>query len=253
MPEVLLQLRPWGGFKGYKRAFDMAERAGFDGVEMDGSHIGPDCDRIQLLSLEHGLPIKSMIAQSPISYYLFDYTADHRAIEEVNPELLVFKVPKATVLGWPLKKLYIDQIKKYGEKFGRSKVAIENSCRSKMSIARPLFNLKRLRDLAYEHDISINFDVSDCAASGMDILLSCDMLIPRIRNIHFSDYGGHNTGGHIFPGFGLLPLGMLLSRLHEYKYDGLITLEIDQREMPYPEDDHVTLFSEMVGFIRSYF
>jgi sugar phosphate isomerase/epimerase len=87
----------------------------------------------------------------------------------------------------------------------------------------------------------------------MDILLSCDMLIPRIKNVHFSDYGGQTAMGHLPPGRGLLPLGMLLSRLNEYHYNGLITLEVDQEEPVFDTDDHLLLYSEIVGFIKSYF
>jgi sugar phosphate isomerase/epimerase len=87
----------------------------------------------------------------------------------------------------------------------------------------------------------------------MDILLSCDMLIPRIKNVHFSDYGGQTASGHLLPGMGLLPLGMLLSRLSEYRYNGLITLEIDQDLSLFSHDDPVIVYSEIVGFVKSYF
>lgn len=253
MPDVLLQMRPGGRFKDYKRAFDIAERSGFDGVETDARSIGSDTERMQLLSLEHGLPIKSILAQSPLYFYLFDYSTDHEVIEEIKPDVVVFKTPRASLLRWPLKKLFSDQIQKYVEQFGNNRIAVENTQQKGTGLSKPLFNIKGLRDFVYEHDISVNFDVSDCAASGMDILLSCDMLIPRIKNIHFSDYGGHVSKGHIFPGFGLLPLGMLLSRLREYKYNGLITLEVDPRDMPYDSEDHITLYSEIIGFIKSYF
>jgi sugar phosphate isomerase/epimerase len=253
MPEVLLQLRPGGRFKEFKKAFDIAERSGFDGVEADARSIGSDYERINLLALEHGLPIKSIIAQNPISYYLFDYSTDQEIVEEIKPEVVVFKTPRASLLKWPLKKLFEDQIRRYGEHFDKKLIAVENSERKNSVIREPLFNIKELRDFAYKHDVSINFDISDCAASGMDIILSCDMLIPRIRNVHFSDYGGHVSRGHLLPGFGLLPLGMFLSRLKEYKYNGLITLEVDTRDMFFNKDDYITLYSEIIGFIKSYF
>jgi sugar phosphate isomerase/epimerase len=87
----------------------------------------------------------------------------------------------------------------------------------------------------------------------MDILLSCDMLIPRIKNVHFSDYGGQTVMGHLPPGKGLLPLGMLLSRLNEYRYQGLITLEVEHDEPYFDADDNLLLYTEIVGFIKSYF
>ncbi|CAJ36010.1 sugar phosphate isomerase/epimerase family protein [Methanocella arvoryzae] len=252
MPEVLLQLRPGGRFKDYIRAFDIAERSGFDGVEIESRAMGSDPERMNLLALEHGLPIKSVIAQDPLSYYLLDNTSDYEVIEEVDPEIVVFKTPSASVLSWPLRKIFSEQVRRYVEKLGKQKIAIENTYKTAV-LSKPIFNIKGLRDFVYEHDLSVNFDVSDCAASGMDILLSCDMLIPRIKNVHFSDYGGQASRGHIFPGFGLLPLGMFLSRLREYKYKGPITLEVDPRDMPYDSEDHITLYNEIIGFIKSYF
>jgi sugar phosphate isomerase/epimerase len=81
------------------------------------------------------------------------------------------------------------------------------------------------------------------------------MLIPRIKNVHFSDYGGQTAAGHLVPGAGLLPLGMLLARLNEYRYEGLITLEVDENGDLFDQTNHdpLVLYSEIVGFIRSYF
>jgi len=253
MPDILLQLQSGGRLKDYIRAFEVAERSGFNGVEIDTRSLGPDYDRFYLLSLEHGLPIRSLMAQSPVSFYLFDDASDQEAIQEIKPDVVAFKTPRAPFLRWPVEKIFTDQVGKYIENFGKSRIGVENAYERYSGILKPLFNVKGLRDFIYEHDVSAIFDVSDCAASGMDILLSLDMLMPRIKNIHFSDYGGQSSRGHRFPGFGLLPLGTLLSRLKEYRYNGLITLEVDPGELPIDDGEHVTLFGEIIRFIKSYF
>ncbi|HEY3273724.1 MAG TPA: TIM barrel protein [Methanocella sp.] len=251
MPDVCLQLRPSNKIKEYARMFDFAERCGFDGIEICAPPFSLDCERLNLLTMEHGLPVKSIIAPGPMSTTGLLMHGKNYAMEELNPDVLVIEVPRASVLNWPAYKLFRNSVQLFKETYGKEHIAVENSRPTQFQ--RPVLDIKRLRDFCYENDVFINFDVSSCAASGMDILLSCDMLIPRMKNVHFSDYGGQTAMGHLLPGRGLLPLGMLLSRLNEYHYNGLITLEVDQEEPVFDTDDHLLLYSEIVGFIKSYF
>ncbi len=250
MPDVCLQLRPSNKIKEYGMMFDFAERCGFDGVELRAPPFSLDCERLNLLSMEHGLPVKSIIAPSLVSTTGLLMHGKNYAMDELNPEVLVIEVPRASLLNWPAYRLFRNNVLLFKDTYGNKRIAIENSRPTQFQ--RPVLDIKKLRDFCYENDVFINFDVSSCAAAGMDILLSCDMLIPRMKNVHFSDYGGQTAMGHLAPGRGLLPLGMLLSRLNEYRYNGLITLEIDQEE-PFDMDDHLILYSEIVGFIKSYF
>ena len=61
-------------------------------------------------------------------------------------------------------------------------------------------NIKQLRDLAYELDVFIKFDVANCAACGNDILQTYDMLAPRVKSVHISDHGGNTGDSHLRPG-----------------------------------------------------
>jgi sugar phosphate isomerase/epimerase len=251
MPDVCLQLRPSKKLKDYGKMFDFAERCGFDGVELCAPPFSIDCERLNLLSMEHGLPVRSIIAPGPMSTTGVLMHGKNYAMDELNPDLLVVEVPRASLMNWPAYRIFRNNVLLFKETYGKERVAVENGRPNQFQ--RPVLDIKKLRDFSYAHDVFINFDVSSCAAAGMDILLSCDMLIPRIKNVHFSDYGGQTAMGHLPPGKGLLPLGMLLSRLNEYRYNGLITLEIDQEGDPSDDDDTLILYSEVVGFIKSYF
>ncbi|OPY28622.1 MAG: Xylose isomerase-like TIM barrel [Methanocella sp. PtaU1.Bin125] len=251
MPDVCLQLRPSAKVKEYARMFDFAERCGFDGVELCQPPFSIDYERLNLLSLEHNLPVRSIIAPSPMSTAGVLMHGKCYAMEHLEPDLMVIEVPRASLLDWPAQLLFRNNVLLFKESYGKEKIAVENSRPTQFQ--HPVLNIKTLRDFCYTHDVFINFDVSNCAAAGMDILLSCDMLIPRIKNVHFSDYGGQTAAGHLAPGMGLLPLGMLLSRLNEYRYNGLITLEVDNAEPLSVDDDPQILYSEIVGFIKSYF
>jgi sugar phosphate isomerase/epimerase len=251
MPDVCLQLRPSGKVKEYARMFDFAERCGFDGVELCQPPFSTDYERLNLLSLEHEMPVRSIIAPSPLSTAGVLMHGKCYAMDELDPDIMVIEVPRASVLNWPAQRIFRNNVLLFKEIYGKEKVTIENSRPTQFQ--HPVLDIKRLRDFSYAHDVFINFDVSSCAASGMDILLSCDMLIPRVKNVHFSDYGGRTEAGHLIPGMGLLPLGMLLSRLNEYRYNGLITLEVDHVVPLSADDDPVILYTEIVGFIKSYF
>ncbi len=251
MPDVCLQLRPSSKVKEYARMFDFAERCGFDGVELCQPPFSIDYERLSLLSLEHNLPIRSIIAPSPLSTTGFLMHGKCYAMDEIDPDIMVIEVPRASLLNWPAQKIFQNNVLLFKDTYGKEKITIENSRPTQFQ--HPVLDIKRLRDFSYAHDVFISFDISSCAASGMDILLSCDMLIPRIRNIHFSDYGGQTVAGHLVPGTGLLPLGMLLSRLEEYRYNGLITLEVDHTVSGPEDEDPQILYSEIVGFIKSYF
>ena len=250
MPDVCLQLRPSGSLKEYGRALDFAERCGFDGVELANPPLSLDYERLQLSLLEHGLPVRSVTMPSPASATGLMLHGHSMACDELQPDLLIVPVPTAAVMSWPAYRLFRGGVLLLKETYG-DRVSVENT--GPTLLQRPVLNIKGLRDFAYEHDVGINFDLSNCAAAGMDILLTCDMLMPRIRNVHFSDFGGYMVRGHQLPGTGLLPLGMLLARLEEYRYKGLITLEVDGELFGPDEHDPVVLYSEIVGFIRSYF
>jgi sugar phosphate isomerase/epimerase len=251
MPDVCLQLRPSKKFKDYTKMFDFAERCGFDGIELCSPPFSLDCDRLNLLSMEYGLPVRSIIAPGPLSTTGVLMHGKNYAMDELNPDIMVIEVPRASLMNWPVYRIFMNNVLLFKETYGKERIAIENS--RPVGFQRPVLDIKKLRDFCYANDVFINFDVSSCAASGMDILLSCDMLIPRIKNVHFSDYGGQTTMCHLPPGQGLLPLGMLLSRLNEYRYNGLITLEVDHDTPYFDVDDQQILYSEIVGFIKSYF
>ena len=251
MPDVCLQLRPAGKLRHYAKMFDFAERCGFDGVELCTPPFSIDFERLNLLALERSLPVRSLIAPRPLSTTGVLMHGKCYAMDELNPDILVVEVPRASVLNWPALQVFKNMVLLFKDNYGKERVTVENGRPGPFQ--RPVLDVKKVRDFCYAHDVYVNFDVASCAASGMDVLLSCDMLVPRIKNVHFSDYGGASSHGHLLPGMGLLPLGMLLARLNEYRYNGLITVEVDPGVSIPGQDDPVILYSEIVGFIRSYF
>ena len=114
-------------------------------------------------------------------------------------------------------------------------------------------DIKQVRDIAYDMDVFINFDVANCAASGYDILQAYDMLAPRVKGVHISDHKSPGSS-HLVPGDGLLPLGALLSKMRANRYNGAFTIELDRLEVACRYiGDLMVLYRELIGYVKSYF
>jgi len=257
MPEVLLQVR----LNDHKKAdeiFEIAERSGYDGIELDCTGFNADIDTIYLRSVDYNMPIKSILAptltfRKPMNYLLHGDIETHSLFHTFKPRRIVFRVPNSPVLKDVSRYLFRDRLKYFKGLYGGPYISIENSAPSGSLKVPPVMDLKQLRDLAYDLDIFINFDVANCAACGRDILQAYDMLAPRISGVHISDHGGRGTS-HLVPGNGFLPLGMLLSKMKACKYKGSFTMELDQQELAYRDSgDLMVLYKELIGYVKSHF
>ena len=258
MPEVLLQVR-LDDQKKTDEIFEIAERSGYDGIELDCTGINADIDKIYIRSVDYNVPIKSILAPTltfrrPMHYLLHGDIETHTAIHVFKPRHIVFRVPNAPILSELSSYLFKDRLNYFKSLYGAETIFIENSAPTGNLKVPPVMNIKQLRDLAYELDVFINFDVANCAACGSDILQTYDMLAPRIRSVHISDHGGSTRDSHLVPGNGMLPLGMLLSKMKADKYNGTFTMELDNHEIVGRDNgDLMVLYKELIGYVKSYF
>jgi sugar phosphate isomerase/epimerase len=257
MPEVLLQVRLQNQKK-IKDVFDIAERSGYDGIELDCSGLSPCLDDVYLRTVDYNLPVKSILApvltfKKPVYYLLHGDIETHSAFHVFKPQRIVFLLPNAPVMRDLSCYLFKDRLQYFKSLYGGNVLSIENGAPSGSLKVPPIMGVKQVRDLAYELDISINFDVANCAASGRDILQTYDMLAHRVKSVHISDHGGRGTS-HLVPGNGLLPLGMLLSKMRANKFNGTFTLELDQQEIAGRDSgDLMVLYKELIGYVKSHF
>ncbi len=258
MPEVLLQVR-LQNHKKLEDIFDIAERSGYDGMELDCNALCGDLEALYLRSVDYNMPIKSILApvltfSKPVHYLLHGDIETHSAFHLFKPQRIVFRTPNAPIMRDLSCYLFKDRLRYFKGLYGGNALSIENGAPSGSLKVPPIMDVKQVRDLAYELDVFINFDVANCAASGRDILQTYDMLAPRIKSVHISDHGGNTKGSHLVPGNGLLPLGMLLSKMRSYKYNGTFTLELDQHELSGRDSgDLMVLYKELIGYVKSHF
>ena len=258
MPEVLLQVRLYNP-KNIGEIFEIAERSGYDGIELDCSALGTDIDTIYLRSVDYNIPVKSILAPTltfkrPLKYLIHGDIETHLAIHTLKPDRIVFRVPNSPILPELSRYIFKDRLNYFKGLYGGHKLCIENTAPSGSLKVPPIMDMKQLRDMAYDLDMFISFDIANCAACGRDIIKTYDMLAPRIRSVHISDHGGSNRKSHLVPGNGLLPLGMFLSRMKSYRYNGTFTMELDQREIAGRDSgDLMFLYKELIGYVKSHF
>lgn len=258
MPEVLLQVR-LQNHKKVEEVFEIAERSGYDGIELDCSGLGASLDALYLRSVDYNMPVKSILApvltfKKPVHYLLHGDIVTHSAFHLFKPQRIVFRLPNTPILRDLSCYMFKDRLQYFKSLYGGNALSIENGAPSGSLKVPPIMDVKQVRDLAYELDVFINFDVANCAASGQDILQTYDMLTPRVKSVHISDHGGSTMESHLVPGNGLLSLGMLLSKMKASRYNGTFTMEFDQQEIAGRDSgDLMVLYKELIGYVKSHF
>jgi hypothetical protein len=241
------------------RALDIYEKSGFDGVELDCTGFNFSSNKFYTMCTEYNAYIKSLIApcltlKNPLYCALYGDVTLRSLYETLKPNNIIFRVPGSPGLKKIFNYIFKDRIAYFKNKYGNAPILIENMPPSILSYMTPIMGIKTIRDFAYQHDIYINFDISNCAESGKDILLSYDMLAPRVKSVHLGDYGGIKGYSHLIPGSGLLPIGMLLSKMKNNKFNGNISIEISPKVTDkLDEDEMIRLYKELIGFVKSYF
>lgn len=101
----------------------------------------------------------------------------------------------------------------------------------------------RLLRLAQEWQLGITYDTSHAASRDWDIVEAGARFLPRLSNVHLSDYNqrSYRPGlanaflrDHQIPGEGVLPLDDFMGRLVTGGYDGLLTLELSPLALHLP-------------------
>jgi sugar phosphate isomerase/epimerase len=88
-----------------------------------------------------------------------------------------------------------------------------------------LGRLDELFEFISSKNISLTFDTTHCAFSGVPILETFNKFKKFIKNIHLSDFD--NGIEHKVLGEGSLPLKDFIALLKKEDYDGIITIELD--------------------------
>lgn len=243
--DILISTGSLTGFP-LSRTFDLARRAGADGVELmlTGRLARGGPTQIRALERRFGIPVRSvhtvMRLREPSPHQAADDIVTSARFTRCLPacEVLVVHVPNTPSPHTTGARLWFDAIEtaRTITEPGRTRIAIENTGSLKRSDpAAFLDDPDRLHGLAEEWGLAITYDTSHAASRAWDVVACAAHLAPHIANVHLSDYGCRTfpvglanalLRDHQMPGAGTLPLHDVLAALAETGYTGLVTLEL---------------------------
>lgn len=231
--------------------FDLAKRAGFDGLELV---INPEvdwrgADYIKKLAAEFQLPILTVHPPlygyrgwNDINITYAPYMARALALTAaVGARLMVVHAPRATNASAGVGREFIDRVAVSRRAINGSGplLGIENSAKfNRTDETYILRHLPELREFVDKHDLAMTLDTAHVGTFDLDLLESLNFFDGRVANIHLSDLRQvphwlmnrprlHSYyRQHQFPGSGTLPLRDLLRALKKRGYDGAITYEL---------------------------
>jgi sugar phosphate isomerase/epimerase len=260
-----------------RKTFELAKRAGFDGVELV---IGPEVewrggDYIRRLSREYALPILTVHPpligfpgwskiQITIEPY-FDKAL--RITRSVGAPLMVLHMPRAERFDDRIGSGFISTIISTRQRLDGTgpRLALENSSKFRERDEEYILRaLPDLRGFADAHDFPMTLDTAHVGTWGLDLIDSLKYFDGRLANVHFSDLCEvppwvmkrprlHSyLRQHQMPGTGLLPLKGLLRELEVRGYDGPITYELSPLPLRFWSPRRIEgKLRECVDYVRS--
>lgn len=260
-----------------RKTFELAKRAGFDGVELV---IGPEVewrggDYIRRLSDEYSLPILTV---HPPLFAFPGWSNIHLSIEAyfdkamhitraVGAPLLVLHMPRAVTFDDLIGRGFVNKLVSARERLDGTgpRLALENSSKFRERDARFILRtLPDLRGFADAHDFLMTLDTAHLGTWGLDLIGSLDYFDGRLANVHFSDLRDvsdwvmrlpqlHSyVRQHQLPGSGMLPLKEFLRDLARRGYRGPITYELSPLPLKFWSPRQVAAkLRECVDFVRS--
>lgn len=234
-----------------RKIFELAKRAGFDGVELV---IGPEVDwrgaaYVKQLSAEFNLPV--LTVHPPLYGYpgwdaINESYAPYldkalRLAAAVGARTLVVHPPRAYRADFGAGKEFIEKVVAVRRSHDGSGplLGLENGSKFREEDRRYILRaLPELREFADKYDCALTLDTAHIGTWDLDLLAALDFFDGRVVNVHFSDLrhvphwllnepGLHSYfRQHQFPGTGVLPLRQCLCELQTRGYRGPITYEL---------------------------
>lgn len=241
------------------RIFEIANEAGFDGVELVINRVFEKITPVKLISsLQQIATVHSI--HSPFMDLegwggpIGTLKNSVKLAAECGIPLVNFHPPSWTgfELGF-LRWFYsIRDFQKEVGLDGQVTITLENMpWVGKMKINRHILSsTQQMIDFINEHNLFMTFDCTHMGSGKANFINDFYLCYEsaRIRNIHFSDYGHGRE--HLLPGHGILPLTRFLNHLRSTDYQNTVTLELDPTEFPKSEAVIVESLKEILAFLR---
>lgn len=217
-------------------AFDVAQRLGYDGVEIMvwTDPVTQEAGALRSLAELHGLTIGAIHAPTLLlSQRLWGWDPwgkIERSLDlaaEVGAGCVVVHPPFRWQRGYA--ENFIEGVAQRQASWG-VKLAVENMFpwRSGVNAMQAYLPGPDPRDFPYG---DVTLDISHAATSGIDPLTLAQDLGERVSHLHLGDSFGSFKDEHLVPGRGSQRCGDVLEHLVSTGFDGVVSLEVSTRKM----------------------
>ncbi len=241
---------------GVAATFDLADRLGYDGVEIMvwNDPVSQEGGALSRLIDHYQLPVVSIHAPTLLLTQRIWGTepwdkVDHslRLAAEVGADTVVLHPPFRWQRDYAAE--FVDGVAQREEETGLQ-LAVENmfpwrARGREMQAYLPGWDPV---DLDYAH---VTLDLSHTATAGSDAMAMRTGLGDRLAHVHLADGSGSFKDEHLVPGRGEQPCAQFLEDLADDGYDGSIVLEVGTRKCT-PEERELDL-AEALAFARFHF
>jgi sugar phosphate isomerase/epimerase len=217
-------------------AFDLAERLGYDGVEVMvwTDPVSQETGALQALSDLYAMPIVSIHAPTllltqrvwgPEPWLKVDNSIQMAAA--LGADTVVLHPP----FRWQQEyaREFVEGLAQREEASG-IKLAVENMFpwRARTRSVEAYLPHWDPVELPYDH---VTLDLSHTATAGSDAMAMAAALGPRLSHIHLADGTGSPRDEHLVPGRGTQPCAELLGTLAVQQFSGSIIVEVSTRRV----------------------
>lgn len=217
-------------------AFDLAERLGYDGVEIMvwTDPVTQEAGALSALADLHGLQIGAIHAPTLLlAQRLWGWEPwgkIERALDlarDVGAQCVVVHPPFRWQRGYA--EGFVEGVAARQERWGIP-IAVENMFpwRTGASAMQAYLPGPDPRDYPYT---DVTFDISHAATAGEDALDMARDLGDRIRHVHLGDSFGSFKDEHLVPGRGTQRCAEVLQHLVDTRFGGVVSLEVGTRKM----------------------
>ena len=217
-------------------AFDLAQRLGYDGVEIMvwTDPVTQEAGALNALANLHELKIGAIHAPTLLlAQRLWGWEPwgkIERALDlaaEVNAQCVVVHPPFRWQQGYA--EGFVEGVAEREKRWGVP-IAVENMFpwRTGASAMQAYLPGPDPRDYPYAN---VTLDISHAATAGTDALELARDLIDRIRHVHLGDSFGSFKDEHLVPGRGSQKCKEVLELLVERRFTGVVSLEVGTRRM----------------------
>lgn len=239
--------------EGCATAFDLAERLGYDGVEVMvwTDPVSQEAGALKALSDLHGVPVVSIHAPTLL---LTQRVWGPEAWPKVDNAIeLAGAVGADTVVLHPpfrwqkdYARTFSDGVALREDELGVT-LAIENMFpwRARNRSVEAYLPHWDPVDQPYDH---VTLDLSHTATAGSDALAMAAALGPRLAHVHLADGLGSPRDEHLVPGRGNQPCAELLEILAVQQFSGSIIVEVSTRRLS--DEQREADLAEALAFAR---